>query len=69
MNPLLFGLIAGLLFGAIDVALMIPMHFADKTTAMLGAFASRSQSLSWSRSSKCRGHNLARGENRHEVNS
>ena len=41
MNPILFGVIAGLLFGAVDVALMIPMEFADKKTAMLGAFASR----------------------------
>ena len=41
MNPLLFGLVAGLLFGALDVALMIPMDFPDKRTAMLGAFASR----------------------------
>lgn len=41
MNALLFGLIAGLLFGAIDVALMIPLEFPDKKTAMLGAFASR----------------------------
>ena len=41
MNPVLFGLIAGLVFAAIDVALMIPMEFADKKTAMLGAFLSR----------------------------
>ena len=41
MNPIMFGVIAGLLFGAIDVALMIQMEFADKKTAMLGAFASR----------------------------
>ena len=41
MNPVLFGLVAGLLFGAVDVALMIPMDFPDKKTAMLGAFASR----------------------------
>lgn len=41
MNPVVFGLIAGLVFGAIDVALMIPMEFADKKTAMLGAFLSR----------------------------
>lgn len=41
MNPILFGLIAGLVFGAIDVALMIPLTFADRTTAMLAAFASR----------------------------
>jgi len=41
MNPIAFGLIAGLLFGAVDVALMIPMAFPDKKTAMLAAFASR----------------------------
>ena len=41
MNPLLFGLVAGLLFGAADVALMIPLDFPDKKTAMLGAFTSR----------------------------
>ena len=41
MNPVLFGVVAGLLFGALDVALMIPMDFPDKATAMLGAFASR----------------------------
>ena len=41
MNPVLFGIIAGLLFGAADVALMIPVDFPDKKTAMLGAFLSR----------------------------
>jgi hypothetical protein len=41
MNPMVFGAIAGLVFAAIDVALMIPMDFPDKRTAMLGAFASR----------------------------
>ena len=41
MNPVLFGLVAGLAFGAVDVALMIPMEFADKKTAMIGAFLSR----------------------------
>lgn len=41
MNPIVFGLVAGLLFGVIDVALMIPMTFPDKTSAMLAAFASR----------------------------
>jgi hypothetical protein len=41
MNPIVFGVIAGLVFAAIDVALMIPMEFADKKTAMLGAFLSR----------------------------
>jgi len=41
MNPVLFGVLAGLVFGAVDVALMIPMAFPDKTTAMIGAFLSR----------------------------
>jgi hypothetical protein len=41
MNPVIFGVIAGLVFAAIDVALMIPMAFPDKKTALLGAFLSR----------------------------
>ena len=41
MNPVLFGVIAGILFGAVDMALMMPMDFPDKRTALLGAFASR----------------------------
>ena len=41
MNPVIFGLIAGLVFGSVDVALMLPMEFPDKKTAMLGAFFSR----------------------------
>jgi len=41
MNPIVFGVLAGLVFAAIDVALMIPMAFPDKKTAMLGAFLSR----------------------------
>src|SRR5512132_3974607 len=41
MNNIAFGIIAGLVFGAIDVALMIPMSFTDKKTAMAAAFASR----------------------------
>ena len=41
MNPVLFGVIAGVIFGAADVALMIPMKHPDKATAMMGAFASR----------------------------
>src|SRR3954464_8287407 len=32
---------SGLLFGAVAVALMWPMQFPDKRTALLGAFASR----------------------------
>ena len=41
MSPLLTGLISGVLFGAIDVALMLPMSFPDKKTALLAAFISR----------------------------
>jgi hypothetical protein len=32
-------LIAGLVFGALDIGLMMPMSFPDKTTALLGADA------------------------------
>ena len=35
------GLIAGLIFGAVDVALMLPMSFPDKRTALVAAFLSR----------------------------
>ena len=41
MSKPYLGLIAGLLFGALDVALMLPMSFPDKKAALLGAFASR----------------------------
>ena len=41
MNPLLSGLVAGLIFGAVDVCLMLPMSFADKRTALFAAFFSR----------------------------
>lgn len=41
MSPIVFGILAGLLFGAVDVALMLPMEFPDKPTALLGAFTSR----------------------------
>ena len=41
MNPIVFGLVAGLIFGAVDVALMLPMDFPDKKSALLGAFLSR----------------------------
>jgi hypothetical protein len=38
MNAIVFGLLAGVIFGAVDVATMIPMTFPDKKTALLGAF-------------------------------
>lgn len=41
MKRLSFGIVAGLLFGAIDVALMLPLQFTDRTTAFAAAFASR----------------------------
>jgi len=41
MKRLPFGIVGGLLFGAIDVALMLPLHFADRATAFAAAFASR----------------------------
>lgn len=41
MTPVLVGVIAGLVFGAIDVGLMLPMEFPDKKTALIGAFLSR----------------------------
>jgi hypothetical protein len=39
-NPL-WGLIAGVVFGALAVGMMIPMSFPDKRAALLGAFADR----------------------------
>jgi hypothetical protein len=41
MSRLAVGLICGLIFGAVDVALMLPMAFPDKRTALLAAFLSR----------------------------
>ena len=41
MSRLAIGLICGLIFGAVDVALMVPMSFPDKRTALLAAFLSR----------------------------
>src|SRR5436190_15548508 len=41
MSKVMLGLFAGIVFGALDVGLMLPMSFPDKTTALLGAFTSR----------------------------
>src|SRR4029077_17190568 len=41
MSKVVLGAIAGVIFGALDVGLMLPMSFPDKTTALLGAFTSR----------------------------
>ena len=41
MSSLVVGIVAGLIFGVVDVALMLPMSFPDKRTALLAAFLSR----------------------------
>jgi hypothetical protein len=41
MSRISLGVLCGLIFGGIDVALMIPMSFPDKRAAMLGAFIAR----------------------------
>jgi uncharacterized membrane protein YjjP (DUF1212 family) len=41
MSRLAVSVLCGLIFGAVDVALMLPMSFQDKRTALLAAFASR----------------------------
>ena len=41
MSPVLVGLISGLIFGAISVAMMLPMSFPDKPAALLAAFINR----------------------------
>ncbi len=41
MNPVVLSLICGVGFGALAVALMLPMAFPNKQTALVAAFASR----------------------------
>jgi hypothetical protein len=41
MNPIVLAFICGVGFGALAVALMLPMRFPDKRTALIAAFASR----------------------------
>ena len=41
MSSPLWGLVAGLVFAAVAVGMMLPMSFPDKPTALLGAFADR----------------------------
>ena len=41
MSRTTLGFICGLVFGAVDVGLMLPMEFPDKTAALAGAFMSR----------------------------
>jgi hypothetical protein len=41
MTHLTFGLVAGLVYGALSVATMIPLSFPDKRAALTGAFLNR----------------------------
>jgi len=41
MDKLLSGTIVGLIFGVVDVLLMIPLPINDKSTAMIGSFINR----------------------------
>lgn len=41
MSRAAFGVVAGVIFGAVAVALMLPMTFPDKRVALLAAFSSR----------------------------
>jgi hypothetical protein len=41
MSRIWLGVLCGLIYGALDVALMIPMQFSDKRAAMTGAFINR----------------------------
>ena len=41
MSRISLGVLCGLIFGGVDVAIMIPMSFPDKRAAMVGAFIAR----------------------------
>lgn len=41
MNKTVLGIISGVIFGGVSVLTMIPLEFADKRRAMLGAFINR----------------------------
>ena len=41
MSPLSFGVLAGLGFGVLAIAMMLPLQFPDKRAALLGAFINR----------------------------
>jgi len=41
MSSPLWGVVAGLVFGAAAVGMMLPMSFPDKAAALLGAFTDR----------------------------
>jgi hypothetical protein len=41
MSRILLGVICGLVFGAIDIGIMLPMSFPDKKAAITAAFIAR----------------------------
>ena len=41
MSRLLLGVISGLAFGVVDIAIMMPMSFPDKRAAITAAFIAR----------------------------
>ncbi len=41
MSRILLGVICGLVFGAIDIGIMLPMSFLDKKAAITAAFIAR----------------------------
>jgi hypothetical protein len=41
MSRILLGVICGLIFGAIDITIMLPMSFPDKKAAITAAFIAR----------------------------
>jgi len=41
MSRVLLGVISGLVFGAIDIGIMLPMSFPDKRAAITAAFIAR----------------------------
>ena len=41
MSRLVLGMVCGLVFGALDIAIMLPMTFSDKRAAITAAFIAR----------------------------
>jgi hypothetical protein len=41
MSRVLLGAVSGLVFGAIDIGIMLPMSFPDKKAAIIAAFVAR----------------------------
>jgi hypothetical protein len=41
MSRIPLGILCGLIFGAVDAGMMLPMSFPDKRAAILGAFLAR----------------------------